>query len=160
VLRWGAWGLTLTLVGQGAIGLLGYLWPKKTDAFGELVFAAYVDELAVGDVKQLSDGKFYLTRVPEGFVALWQKCPHLGCAIPWKPDEPSEDSVAATGRFHCPCHGSRYDRYGQVVKGPAPRPMDRFPIEIQGGKLLVHTGPFMAIQREQAAHGEPDVRPA
>ncbi len=46
------------------------------------------------------------------------RCPHLGCQLEWNPDELSWD---------CPCHGSRFDRYGRLLSGPAqeditPRP--------------------------------------
>lgn len=38
------------------------------------------------------------------------RCPHLGCQLEWNPDECSWD---------CPCHGSRFDRYGHLISGPA-----------------------------------------
>lgn len=38
------------------------------------------------------------------------RCPHLGCQLEWNPDEKSWD---------CPCHGSRFDRYGRLISGPA-----------------------------------------
>jgi glycine/D-amino acid oxidase-like deaminating enzyme/nitrite reductase/ring-hydroxylating ferredoxin subunit len=38
------------------------------------------------------------------------RCPHLGCQLEWNPDECSWD---------CPCHGSRFDRYGRLLSGPA-----------------------------------------
>ncbi len=37
-------------------------------------------------------------------------CPHLGCQLEWNPDEKSWD---------CPCHGSRFDRFGTLLSGPA-----------------------------------------
>lgn len=38
-------------------------------------------------------------------------CTHLGCIVPWNTVEK---------KFMCPCHGSQYDNYGKLIKGPAP----------------------------------------
>jgi cytochrome b6-f complex iron-sulfur subunit len=119
-------------------------------AFGGTVAAGAVGDYKVGDVKKIAEGKFYLSRVPEGFVALWQKCPHLGCTVPWAANDKSEDTIGPSGRFNCPCHGSIYDRYGQIITGPAPRPMDAFPVSISGGQIRVETGPSKAIERATA----------
>lgn len=161
VFRWLGWGTILALLGQWTVGtVLGFLWPKKLGAFGGVVSAGNVGDYQVGEVKVIRDGKFYVSRVPEGFIALYWKCPHLGCTVPWKPDDPSMDPIKDKGRFNCPCHGSLYDRYGQIIAGPAPRPMDYFPLEIKDGKLLVSTGPDKAKTRSQAEHGPPHVTPA
>ena len=53
----------------------------------------------------------------QGYVALYQKCPHLGCRVPW---------CQTSQWFECPCHGSKYNRVGEKRGGPAPRGMDRF----------------------------------
>src|SRR5919206_4216219 len=143
-LRWAGWGSVLLVVGGWLNGFLGFFYPHKTGAFGGTITAGTAEELKVGDVKVVPDGKFYVSRVPEGFLALWWKCPHLGCTVPWKPDDPSEDSVEPKGRFNCPCHGSIYDRYGKIIQGPAPRPMDIFPVEIRDGKIYVNTNPTQA----------------
>ena len=63
--------------------------------------------------------------------ALYQKCVHLGCSVPH-----CEKSLL----FECPCHGSKYRLSGEYYGGPAPRGLDRFPITIQGGKVVVDTG--------------------
>jgi Rieske Fe-S protein len=71
--------------------------------------------------------------------------------VPWKetdPVMPQDQSFADKGRFNCPCHGSLYDRYGQIVQGPAPRPMDAFPITVEGERLRVDTG--KVITRESS----------
>lgn len=157
-LRWLGWGAVLALLGQWSTGFLGFFWPSKVGAFGGTVPAGTVSDYQVGDVKLIREGKFYVTRVPEGFLALWWKCPHLGCTVPWKqndpvmggPPGPGDAAFADTGRFNCPCHGSIYNRYGQILQGPAPRPLDLFPLRIDHGKLLVETGPTKAITRAAA----------
>ena len=60
--------------------------------------------------------------------ALSQKCPHLGCRVPF---------CDTSGRFECPCHGSKYDLGGEWIEGPAPRGMDRFDLSLQDGNLVV-----------------------
>jgi Rieske Fe-S protein len=65
------------------------------------------------------------------FIAYWQKCTHLGCSVPW---------VESEKQFHCPCHGSLFNKKGEVTGGPAPRPLDIFPVKIQNGEVFVDTG--------------------
>jgi cytochrome b6-f complex iron-sulfur subunit len=154
VLRWVGWGAILAALGQQAVGFLSFFWPKKVGAFGSTLNAGAVTDLAVGDVKVIREGKFYLTHVPEGFLALWWKCPHLGCTVPWKPDDPVMDGdteYASKGRFNCPCHGSIYNRYGQIIAGPAPRPMDRFEVSIRDGKVFVNTAKPISRTRATGA---------
>jgi cytochrome b6-f complex iron-sulfur subunit len=66
-----------------------------------------------------------------GLVALHQKCPHLGCRVPY---------CRSSGWFECPCHGSRYTAVGEHREGPGPRGMDAFAIVIDGGDVLIDTG--------------------
>jgi cytochrome b6-f complex iron-sulfur subunit len=84
--------------------------------------------------------KFFLLHAPGGIVAAYRKCTHLGCAVPF---DRSED------RFHCPCHGSIYDkRTALLIKDPAPRPLDLFHIHEDGaGKLVVETNPLDLMVR-------------
>jgi len=65
-----------------------------------------------------------------GIVALYQKCPHLGCRVP---------SCATSQWFECPCHGSQYNRVGEKKGGPAPRGLDRFTPEFAGDVVSVNT---------------------
>lgn len=67
-----------------------------------------------------------------GIVALYQKCPHLGCRVP---------NCVTSQWFECPCHGSKYNQVGEKKGGPAPRGMDRFAVEVAAdGALTVDTG--------------------
>ncbi len=137
------------LVVEAAGGLVASLWPRvKAGGFGGKVSVASMEEakaMPVGTVTYFLEQRFYLSRVESGFLALYRKCPHVGCPVPWLPDDPSEDDLAAKGRFNCPCHSSIFDRHGVVRAGPAPRPMDLFPISIEGEEIIVDTGTI--IQR-------------
>lgn len=55
-----------------------------------------------------------------GVQALYKVCTHLGCIYAWN---------AATNRFECPCHGSKYRLDGRRIQDPAPRNLDLFPVE-------------------------------
>ncbi len=66
-----------------------------------------------------------------GVVALYQKCPHLGCRVP---------ECVSSQWFECPCHGSQFNRVGEKRGGPAPRGMDRFAMSVADGVLTVDTG--------------------
>lgn len=87
-------------------------------------------------------GRFFLLHAPGGIIAAYRKCTHLGCAVPWNE---SED------RFHCPCHGSEFDkRTAVVLKTPAPKPLQLFHIaENADGALVVDTNPFRVIDRTE-----------
>jgi cytochrome b6-f complex iron-sulfur subunit len=167
--RWLGWGAVAAILGQWSIGFIGFFTPKRLGAFGATVIAGTVSEFKVGDVKIIREGKFYVTRVPEGFLALYWKCPHLGCTVPWAEGDPAMPGPPGAGdlafidkgRFKCPCHGSIYNRYGQIIQGPAPRPMDLFPVSIDSsGKISVETGPAKVITRPEALASEAVPPPA
>ena len=102
-----------------------------------------VDELPPGHPRQLDhvttirDGWLETTshkavwavKQPQGDITVFSPmCTHLGCGYRW--DETEQ-------KFLCPCHGSSYDVNGQVLGGPAPRPLDTLPSKIEEGRLLV-----------------------
>ena len=65
------------------------------------------------------------------WIALYQRCVHLGCTVPFRHDCQS---------FKCPCHGSHYHLTGEFLDGPAPRSLDRFAFSFNGGDVVVDTG--------------------
>jgi cytochrome b6-f complex iron-sulfur subunit len=56
----------------------------------------------------------YLIHAKEGFFSLGAVCTHLGCLTAWKPE---------LGIIACPCHGSKFNRDGEKIEGPAPKPL-------------------------------------
>ncbi len=84
-------------------------------------------------------GHFFLLHPKGGIIAAYRKCTHLGCAVPWS---------AVEDRFHCPCHGSIFDkRTAIVIRDPAPKPLQLFHISETDAGLVVDTNPLMVIDR-------------
>jgi cytochrome b6-f complex iron-sulfur subunit len=130
----GAVGTVLALSGA-AFGML--LWPRSTGAFGSELTVRAEDVPPVDGVPFRNiQGKFFLVHNTDGLLALYTKCPHLGCTVPWHgpPDSPNA--------FQCPCHGSMYDYNGVRTGGPAPRPMDFMTVTVDAatGNVMVDTG--------------------
>jgi menaquinol-cytochrome c reductase iron-sulfur subunit len=61
-------------------------------------------------------------------VAFSPQCTHLGCAYHWE----SNDKA-----FVCPCHASEFSIDGVVLAGPAPRPLDRYKVKIESGRVML-----------------------
>ncbi len=152
----GAASLGLAMLG-GAI--LKTLWPSASGGFGDKIVVGNVDSIKEsirdsGGFFYFPLGRMWITEYPTsavvkaetsygfypqveqglkaGVVALFQTCPHLGCRVP---------ECETSQWFECPCHGSQYNRVGEKKGGPAPRGMDRFPMEVSSdGVLTVDTG--------------------
>ena len=147
----------LGLGGFAAAAFVGFLWPSAGGGgFGGVVGAGKIDDILLNI--RLNQGFFYLpaartwiTAYPAdslpkarrvyqsvllpgmeaGIVALYQKCPHLGCRVP---------NCPSSQWFECPCHGSQYNRVGEKKGGPAPRGMDRFVVKVSGtGDVSIDT---------------------
>lgn len=121
-------------------GFVYFFWPNKTGAFGKEITVAAESIPAVGAAPFVNQaGKFYIINNDDGALAIYWKCVHLGCTVPWN---------ASANEFHCPCHGSIYDRHGVRTAGPAPRPLDLMPFEVASdGSLTVDTDPGKLIVR-------------
>ncbi len=140
------WALSLVgLFGQAGVALLQFFKPRVVvGAFGGKVVAGRVEEFEPGEVNHIQKGRFYLSSLEDGgLLALWQQCTHLGCTVPW---------IEGESRFHCPCHSSIFTPDGEIISGPAPRPMDIFPIEIIDGEVIVDTGSPIARDKHDPDH--------
>jgi cytochrome b6-f complex iron-sulfur subunit len=128
---------------------LAFLWPNLRGGFGSLIDLGLSPEDVKSQIQSdrlpfyYGAGRFYLVNyegegtksvyeglVGDGLMALYQKCVHLGCRVPF---------CQASQWFECPCHGSKYNRAGEYRDGPAPRGMDRFAVRVEGGTVKVDT---------------------
>jgi cytochrome b6-f complex iron-sulfur subunit len=139
---------------------LAFFWPKLTGGFGADIDAGLVTDLE--NQVHTSDGatlplfipeaKAYLVPAPPtlseefegksveagGLMALFQRCVHLGCRVPW---------CATSQGFECPCHGSKYNEIGEYFGGPAPRNLDRFVVEVVDDRFIIKTGTIIQTPR-------------
>ena len=135
-----ALGAVGIVTAQIAGGFVYLLWPNKTSGFGGSFSVSSASVPAVnGTPYKDTVGKFYIVHTDDGVEALYWKCVHLGCTVPW---------IEGEKQFHCPCHGSVYEYNGTRIAGPAARAMDRMPVEVDGeGNLSVSTNPGTIVQR-------------
>jgi cytochrome b6-f complex iron-sulfur subunit len=139
---------------------LAFFWPKLTGGFGADIDAGLITDLE--NQVHTSDGAVLPLFIPEakaylvpaslplseqftgksveagGLMALFQRCVHLGCRVPW---------CATSQGFECPCHGSKYDSVGEYFGGPAPRNLDRFVVELVDDRFIIKTGSVIQTPR-------------
>ena len=145
-------------IGAFGVAVVAFLWPRAGGGFGSKVNVGRLDDLIVQIRSEKGfvykpEARTWLTAYPSdalpkaraayatqpsvlagmeaGVVALYQKCPHLGCRVP---------ECKSSQWFECPCHGSQYNRVGEKKAGPAPRGMDRFGVSVSNGSIIVDTG--------------------
>ncbi|MGH2403870.1 MAG: ubiquinol-cytochrome c reductase iron-sulfur subunit [bacterium] len=152
-------GFGVALLDFGALSL-AFLWPSpRGGGFGGKVLVPdMLDDVKakIGSTRTpyyYAPGRFYLVPydltdpgnvyvkagvVAGGLMALYQRCVHLGCKVPF---------CVTSQWFECPCHGSKYNRAGEYKAGPAPRSLDRFAMTIDEEQTItvdttfVITGP-------------------
>lgn len=150
------------LLSFAAAGFVAFLWPTAAPVFGGKVNVGKLNDILAsirsnGGFFYASSARSYVTVYPAdalpkargvkeyapviagmeaGVVALYQKCPHLGCRVP---------ECKSSQWFECPCHGSQYNRSGEKKAGPAPRGMDHFAVTVGStGDVIIDTStPFV-----------------
>ncbi len=128
------WGLFYAFLGGWALASLRYLFPNVRYEPPTLFKAGKPDEYAAGTVSDRwkKEQRTWIIRTSNGFYAVWARCTHLGCTPSWFDTE---------RRFKCPCHGSNFNINGDVIAGPAPKPLWRCAIALTpDGELLVDKG--------------------
>ena len=157
LLRGGFWTGLAVLVAGGLAQTLDLMNPRDIHGFGSVITVpGSLVPKPGGDPYHFIEGKLWLVNlkpgegVPQqfqsvappsdkgGLLAIYHKCVHLGCTVPWRSDF---EFGGVTGWFRCPCHGSTYTKGGVRVFGPAPRSLDTFAItKVDASGLSVNTG--------------------
>ena len=130
---------------------LAFLWPNLKGGFGSLITLPDTLDSIKGQIEQgrqpyyFGAGRFYLINytgdgtkpggiyegiTADNLMALYQKCAHLGCRVPF---------CQQSQWFECPCHGSKYNYAGEYQLGPAPTGLMRFKVEVSGSTVKVDT---------------------
>lgn len=142
-------GFLGTLASFGT-AVLAFMWPNLRGGFGAQIAMGTQDDLLAEieanegrfefpegrslivryDPSQDPDGQYAEITGQTQIMALYQKCVHLGCKVPW---------CASAQWWECPCHGSKYNRWGEWQEGPAPRGLDRFAVQEVEGEIVVDT---------------------
>ncbi len=128
----------LAVLEIGGISLF-FLRPRKQrEEYGGVIEAGPVEDFPPGSVTEVQRANLYLIRCEDGgFLAVYRRCPHLGCSVKWSPEDEE---------FHCPCHASSFDFHGDYTSPPVPRPLDTFEVNIEDGQVMVNTA---RIQRRE-----------
>ena len=91
-------------------------------------------EYAEGSVTGVPEARAYIMRDAKGLYAISAICTHLGCTV-----------NKAGENYECPCHGSKFNGGGYVLKGPATAPLDRVELSLSGdGKVVIDTSKKVA----------------
>lgn len=128
----------VAVFGGPVLGFLGS--PLKHKAKREWVSVTELNSLPEGAAKEVTyslkvqDGyhvvdrnySVYLRRSGEDVICFDPACTHLGCRVEYQ---------ASKDRFLCPCHGGVFDKDGQVVSGPPPKPLERHQLKVESGQV-------------------------
>jgi menaquinol-cytochrome c reductase iron-sulfur subunit len=138
---YGIWGLISAALAVPA--LIYLLVPPKMRKQSDWIEAGDLSQVPAGTPVEMTfrrmrvdgwkvsseqDTAWVLKTANNQVIAYGPQCTHLGCAYHWD---------SAKNEFVCPCHNSLFSIDGQVLGGPAPRPLDRYETKIQGNKLLL-----------------------
>ena len=153
-------GTGLVLLEFG-VGTLSFLWPQIREGLGAKFKVGTIDTVLASEPRfangwpyAYGPARVFLVNVPAAkelamgnhvdlpnpvasdLLALWRKCPHLGCLVP----APCESVT----RYQCRCHQSTYNILGEkMFKGPAERGLDRFAVLIEDdGTIVIDTAQY------------------
>lgn len=148
-LEWSIWSLGgligASLAGTGAAYFVAPAFRKEAEEWLDIGAAADVPRGVPAQVlftERKRDAWIVTERVSyawvvtsnnRDFIVFDPRCTHLACPYRW--DDKRK-------QFLCPCHTAIFDVDGRVIAGPPPRPLDRYPVKVVGGRLLILPRPI------------------
>jgi cytochrome b6-f complex iron-sulfur subunit len=128
-------GLGLLALAECVAVVIAFLRPRRPatgeEGPGSIFSAGVIGDFEPNSVTAFVRGRFYIARLEDGgFLALSRKCTHLGCSLPWD---------SKNRKFTCPCHASEFDIRGEVIRSPASRALDIYPVRIENRMITVDT---------------------
>lgn len=120
----------IVAVGWGLLGALRLPMPSVFPESNPRVKLGPVSKFKGVPVTPFPEDRLWIFSDDEGLYAISAVCTHLGCIV----------SLVEGDGFFCPCHGSRFDARGNVLSGPAPRPLYYLKLSVApDGQLVVNT---------------------
>lgn len=74
---------------------------------------------------------YIVTENGRDFAAISNTCTHLGCRVRW---------ITENEQFFCPCHNAVFDKAGNVVSGPPPKPLNQYQVKLENDQLFILGG--------------------
>ncbi len=132
---------SLAVAGAGAtVFAVQYLSPNVLYEPSPIVSAGRPEHFPTNSVTLDPRFAIYVVHEPKGFYAMSSICTHLGCMTVWKQDP---------GVIACPCHGSTFQPDGEVMGGPAPRPLPWLKTWLgSDGEIMVDRSTIIAAESE------------
>ena len=113
----------------GTFGIFKFLSPNLLLESPRKFKAGKIENYNPDSVTYIKEQNVFIIRNKEGhFTALSAVCTHLGCTTSWK---------SGPGIIACPCHGSKYNQKGEVIDGPAPKPLPKFAMTVDENKQII-----------------------
>ena len=121
----------------GSVAALSFLYPlvrfisPLKSLIGSRKMVLKKSDIPAGAAMQVTFNNkpvIVINRINEGFIAFSRVCTHFGCLVGYSREQ---------GRLLCPCHAGEFSLNGKVLAGPAPRPLDRVPLKVEGDKVEI-----------------------
>jgi cytochrome b6-f complex iron-sulfur subunit len=129
--------LQKTLAFLGLTTLASFLYPlykffsPPTGEAGGKQLVLSKNEVPAGGAKDVVFNNtpcIVINRPDKGYIVLSRVCTHLGCLVDYQKDKQ---------RLLCPCHAGTYDLSGSVTSGPPPKPLQHFPVKVEGDTIII-----------------------